>query len=266
MPQRWEPPLVFGGVLAVTGCPLSGRGSGSAKPGRVGSAIPRGSAARWEQWLPVPHRNMALLWGLLVLSLSCLQGSSVVVSLGLGLGGAGSQVGKRQGSGQEKEGAESGEGLALRGFPLLSSSFSQQFSPASAMEPLDQQVLGRERHEGEEGPEGPHLWLPQGWGNLWEGSRSICFLPSSANERADPGKAAPAYPPQVGQPGTTRWGWGKGGRGPREEGQSAGARKPGGGAMRRRPEDRGWETPEGRTRSLSGLCLCDRSSSLSRQD
>lgn len=36
------------------------------------------------------------------------------------------------------------EGLALRRFPLLSSSLSQQFSPASATELWDQQVLASE--------------------------------------------------------------------------------------------------------------------------
>lgn len=69
-----------------------------------GGGLPRRSAARWEQRLPVPHRNMVLLRGLLVLSLSCLQGPGLLVSLGLGLGGAGRQVGPRQGSGWEEEG------------------------------------------------------------------------------------------------------------------------------------------------------------------
>lgn len=55
--------------------------------------------ARWGPRLPVLHRNMALLLrGLLVLGLSCLQGPCSVVSLGLGLGGAGRQVGAALGS------------------------------------------------------------------------------------------------------------------------------------------------------------------------
>lgn len=50
-----------------------------------------GVGARWEPRLPVPLRNMVLLRGLLVLSLFCLQGPYLVVSLGrgLGLGGEG---------------------------------------------------------------------------------------------------------------------------------------------------------------------------------
>ena len=70
------------------------------------------------------------------------------------------------GSGREEEGAESRVALALRAFPLLSSSLSRQFSAASAMEPSDQQVLGSEGREGEEGLEGPHLWLLQGGGRV----------------------------------------------------------------------------------------------------
>lgn len=97
--------------------------------------------------------------------------------------------------------------LGFRG-SLSSPPLSQQFSPVSAMEPLGLQVLGNERQDREEGPQGPPLWLVLG-GGLWEGLLSICFLLSSANERAGPGEAAPTFPPQAGQPGTTRWGWGR---------------------------------------------------------
>ena len=70
------------------------------------------------------------------------------------------------------------------------------------------QVLGNERQDREEGPQGPLLWLVLGRG-LQEGLLSICFLLPSANERAGPAEAAPTFPPQAGQPGTIRWGWGR---------------------------------------------------------
>lgn len=53
-----------------------------------------GVGARWQLRLSVPHRNMALLQGLLVLSLSCLQGPCWVVSLGCGPGGVRRPVGE----------------------------------------------------------------------------------------------------------------------------------------------------------------------------
>lgn len=65
--------------------------------GRGWGWLQDGVQARWGQRLPIPHRNMALLQGLLVLSLSCLQGPGLVVSLGLGLGGAGRPVGTHRG-------------------------------------------------------------------------------------------------------------------------------------------------------------------------
>lgn len=55
----------------------------------------------------------------------------------VGMGEARSPMGKKRRAGWW-------EGLALRGFPLLSSSLSQQFSPASAVELWDDQVIGSE--------------------------------------------------------------------------------------------------------------------------
>lgn len=94
---------------------------------------------RWEPRLPVPHRNMALLWGLLVLSLSCLQGPYLAVSLGSGLGLDGEE---EVGMGEARDLTGRRQGLDLRAFSLLS--FSQQFSPASATELWGPQVLGRD--------------------------------------------------------------------------------------------------------------------------
>ena len=89
------------GVQALAGLTLSRRGSGVARPGNVWVGSRAGVWASWGRRLPVPHRNMALLLrGLLLLGLSCLQGPCLVVSLGLGQGGAGRQVGpRRRGSG-----------------------------------------------------------------------------------------------------------------------------------------------------------------------
>lgn len=50
---------------------------------------------RRELRLPIPHRNMALFRGLLVLSLSCLQVPCLVASLGRDLRGEGRQVWKK---------------------------------------------------------------------------------------------------------------------------------------------------------------------------
>lgn len=131
--------------------------------------------------------------------------------------------GDAPGSGQEG-GLESGEGLALRGFPLLSSSFSQQFSPASAMEPLGQQVLGKERHEGDEGPEGPHLWLVQGGGTCGKGhapfASSVLQLMSGQTQEKLPPLTLLKLGNQV-QPG------GAGGRVGRVQGRRASQQAPG---------------------------------------
>lgn len=82
--------------------PRSSNRSGLRLPMNAWVGCHAGMGARWEQRLPVHNRNMALLPGLLVLSLSCLQGPCSAVSLGCGLG----RVGRGQGS-------EGGRGGAL---------------------------------------------------------------------------------------------------------------------------------------------------------
>ena len=94
---------------------------------RVGFHGGAGVGARKERRLPIPHRNMALLWGLLVLSLSCLQSPCSAVSLGRGLGGAGRQLRERPGVSGKEEGGRVEGGLGFRGSlasprPFLNSS------------------------------------------------------------------------------------------------------------------------------------------------
>lgn len=110
-----------------------------------------------EQRLPVLLRNMALLSGLLVLSLFCLH----VVSLGRGLGEAGRRLGKRPGVWGKGEGVWGGERAWLEGGPPP---FLIPFSTAPSCErhgPLGPAGTGGERCDGGR-PKGPRLWLVRG--------------------------------------------------------------------------------------------------------
>lgn len=74
--------------------------------------------ARKERRLPIPHRNMALLWLpelVLVLSLSCLQSPCSAVSLGRGLGGAGRRLRETPGVPGKEEGGRVEGRLGFRG-------------------------------------------------------------------------------------------------------------------------------------------------------
>lgn len=173
-------------------------------------------------------------------SLSCLPSPCSAVSLGYTRSGWG-----RSGS-SGKSGLGEGWGAGLRevlasGVPSPSP-LSQQFSPVSAMEPLGLQVLGNERQDREEGPQGPPLWLVLG-GGLWKGcSPSTSLYSSSISWRAGQAQTAP-HPPQAGQQ-VQQVGLGKSGRDPREEGRSEGqGNGEGRVAVRLRPEGRGWEGP-----------------------